>query len=316
MSSAYTEGSHCTACIRGFVVNPDEGDRVAVSWVQLSAPDRSIRFDAEWRRDPGYPNTDVGFPVAIPGGLQTPPAVVQLDDDPELEIVFATLTGNIHVLNHQGNPEPGWPVNIGFIGFDAPVAIGDLTGNGTPTIVAGALDGKVYAFDPAGDLKWSVGMNAQEQVYLSIGALGPPYARYVVATCGDELRASRYDGVAVSTLWGPVGDTITFGAAIGDIDNDGVGEAVIVAGDRVLAYRLDSATPVLSRQFPGEALFHSPSLADVDFDGDLEIAVATLSEEVYLIHHNGSDFAGWPITIPGEQLTGVAFAQIVGTCSC
>ena len=47
--------------------DPSRGDRLAVVWNQFHDDVWRVYFDAEWRRDPGYPNLEAGFPVELPG---------------------------------------------------------------------------------------------------------------------------------------------------------------------------------------------------------------------------------------------------------
>jgi len=200
--------------------------------------------------------------------------------------------------------------------FDAPVAVGDLVGNRVPSIVAGNATGQVYAFGPDGSLLsgWPVTMDDAADVFVSIGALGPPNPRYVVAVCGHEMRAIRYDGVDVSPLWGTFADVLIRPAAIGDVDSDGVAEIVTLKGSFFHVHNLNDFSSEAFRHFPGEFFSDAPTLADFDLDGTLEIAAPTMSGKMYLLNHDGSDFsASWPITVsPGIPLTAAALADFLG----
>jgi len=316
----FTENPWATfilASLNGLQVDPTRGNQVACVWIQSVDPDRRLRFDAEWRRDPGYGNTDVGFPLSLAGGGQTPPAIAEIDGDPFGEIVFATISGDIHVLNHNGTVVPGWPVNIGgTVPLDGPVAVGDLTGNGVPTIAIGDNNGQVFAYDPQGNLLpgWPVQMDSLKATFVSIGALGPPATRYVVAACSKEIRALRYDGEQAS-FWGNFTNEVSRPAAIGDVDNDGVNEVVTVKDDYVHVMRLHEGAPVSFRWWPlGKVFSDAPTLGDIDNDGDLEIAVPTTTGEMYLLNHDCTDYSvDWPITMPsGQSLTSACFANILG----
>jgi hypothetical protein len=297
--------------------DPTRGDRYAVAWADArGSGDYLLRFDAEWRRDPGYPNTDIGFPLAIPGG-QTPPAVAEVDGDAEKEIVFGTLDGNVWVVNHDGIVAPGWPVDIGTLPVDAPVAVADLVGNGEFTVVSGTANGQVYAIDPDGNVLpgWPYNMGTGAPVFVSIGALGPPRLHYVVAVSGTKMALIDYWGENFAPAWA----NIPFGvhmnsAAIGDVDNDGVSEIITAAGPNIYKHRMDNAA-FSGLQFPGETFSDSPTLADINGDNKLEIAAPTTSGKMYLLTHELANYsAAWPITVsPGTALTGAAFGQILGT---
>ncbi|MDH5271062.1 MAG: T9SS type A sorting domain-containing protein [Candidatus Krumholzibacteria bacterium] len=301
------------------VTDPSRGNRIAAVWFSYDATNTYLRFDAEWRRDFGYPNTDIGFPIAVQGGGQTPPAVAEVDGDPEKEIVFATLSGDVHVVNHDGTAVPGWPVNIGAIPFDAPVAVGDLVGNGDPVVVAGNGSGEVYAFDATGALLpgWPVDLGTGTGVYVSIGTLGPPSTRYVVALSNRTVAILDNSGTNVAPAWVPA--EIPFGvysrpAAIGDADNDGVTDIVSLAGPNVYYHSLNSPN-FSGQQFTGVTFSDAPTMADIDLDGILEIAAPTSDGKMYLFHKAGPSFStAWPITVsPGVALTSAAFGNILGT---
>ena len=98
------------------------------------------------------------------------PAIADLDGDGKLEIVFATWSGTVYVINAKGQDLPGWPRRLPLIPscsldpskltpppcmdtahdfargtFGAPVII-DMNKDGRPEIVVGAFDGNIYVF--------------------------------------------------------------------------------------------------------------------------------------------------------------------------
>ncbi|MFO0563263.1 MAG: S8 family serine peptidase [Polyangiales bacterium] len=89
------------------------------------------------------------------------PAIANIDDEPNVEIVLLGYGGNIYVFNHDGtayghgfprtlddvpssDTSPTRILDRGIAG--APVIV-DLDRNGRPEIVFGAFDGKLYALD-------------------------------------------------------------------------------------------------------------------------------------------------------------------------
>ena len=303
--------------------DPTRGDRLAAVWTErffdASGTHRRVRFDAEWFRDPGHPNLEPGFPVAVPGGGGggTPPAVVDVDGDGDLEIVYAVTDGYLCVVRNDGTDQPGWPLFLpDYIPIDAPVAVGDLTNDGIPEIVTGTSSGFVYAFSAAGDLLpgWPVDLETGEDAYVSIGALGPPYARYVIAVSGTVLKALKYDGVDVSPAWGTYVEHGTRPAAIGDVDGDGVNDIVTLTGSWYHVHRLDTGAPLWFRQFPGEQFSDAPTLADLDGDGTMEVVAPTDAGKLHVLRHDGTEYsAAWPFTAPsGQPLTGAALANLIG----
>ncbi len=91
---------------------------------------------------------------------------------------------------------------------------------------------------------------------------------------------------------------------LADLDGDGAEE--IIAGVDDDLYAISSTGILWKRAVEGLSNF-PPSVADVDGDGDLEIALATWSVNprgghLYLVDHNGGDVAGWPRNFSGNLL--------------
>jgi len=314
---------------RGFPVviasDPTRGNRAAMVWTIQNQDGGStdyLYFDAEWRGDPGYPNYDEGFPVTLASPTTSPPAVVNVDADPELEIVFSDAAGDVQIYDHDGAPTPGWPVHVGARPPNAPVVVGDIDADGSPEIVAGTSDGRVFMLRPDGTVKtgFPVDLGTDADTYVAMGTFGAPYYRLIVAVSGRKLFVLDRLGRSVGNNY-PVTFTAdhSCGPAIGDVDNDGVTEIVTARANWVHVHSLASASPKMYRNLGTEVASDAPTLADLDLDGDLEIAVPTQDGDVYLMHHDGTDFEAdppysWPFTAAsGSPVNSVAFANNLST---
>lgn len=303
----------------GLGLDPSRSYRAAQAWPVVQSSDTdSLMFDAEWRGDPGYPNMENGFPVNLGALSKSPPAVVDLDGDGDLEIVFSDTNDNLQVFHHDGTILSGWPVNVGTVLSTSPVAIGDLEGNGNLRIVCGTNDGRVFAYDTAGNIApgdWPFATIDGEPAFVSIGSLGGMYPRLVAVCSGDKLEFVDYAGRRASgTGWFgfPWGDTFTEPVAIGDVDGDGDSEAVGCIGNRVFAVSAESGT-VFASAVPS-IVSDAVTLGDLDLNGDVEIVIPTEDGDLYVKDGDGSPFPGaWPFsTGSGYRLTSAAIGDMLG----
>ncbi len=301
-------------------LNPAEGDRAALlDTHNLHSAADTVYFDAEWRRDPGYPVTEEGFPVHIPYAPKSDPALADMDGDGDLEIVYCDEGDRIVVLRNDGSHLPGWPVLVPGVLSDGAVAVGDLNLDGSPTVAVGTGDGLVFAYTHEGELLhgFPYAMPDASPVFVSMAALGPPYPRVIVAVGGDKARFIGTRGQQIQNVFGwNFGTALPIGPwAAGDVDLDGSTELVGTMSDRLFVIDRLNAVTELSLTLPA-APSNTVSLADVDRDGDLEIAVPLSDGTLYLYDHDGTVHAGWPYTsATGAPLSAVAVANCLGTSS-
>lgn len=211
-----------------------------------------------------------GFPVTVGGYATHTPAVADLDCDGDIEIVITGQRSDLYVYRSDGILETGWPQNLDDDdGASSSPVLADLDNDGDLEIVVGTFK----------DLN---------------GNNGYILARVYVF----HHDGTRYDG------W-PVYDVDTYGVlsspAIGDIDNDGRLEIIVAGRNTSNIYAWDDDGTIVPG-FPvtlSGLIESSPTLADVDNDNDLEIFIATSSEKVYGLHHDGTFLAGWPQNMGG-----------------
>ena len=217
------------------------------------------------------------WPLNVHDACWSTPVVGDIDKDGEVEIVIGYDTtagifdhangGRMTMLDQNGNVKHNWPYQIDQTFYSSP-AVGDINGDGIYEIVSGTgsywtnADGSlrgahVYCWDPYGTLRWR----------------------------------SDIGGVATSS------------PALADIDGDGKLETIIGAWDGKV-YCLDEngyhqwSTMLVDRdgnsfETMGKtaAVKSSPTVADIDGDGDLEILIGWLWE-VIILDHNGNQLTG------------------------
>ena len=264
-SNGFSEGTYSTACAAD--LNNDGRQEIV-----YSAWDHNIYVRDALTGDLFNSN----WPLNVHDSVWSSPVVVDIDQDGVKDIVASYDTtagifdhrngGRMTVFDHNGNHKAGWPYQIDQTFYSSP-AVGDLDGDGVYEIVSGTgsywrndgqLRGRyVYCWDPYGHLKW------------------------------------RAD----------IGHVATSSPALADIDNDGKLEVIIGAWDGKI-YCLDEngylqwSTTLYDRDGNsysnlGEvaAVKASPTVADIDGDGDLEVLVSFLWE-VVVLDHNGTQLTG------------------------
>jgi len=242
------------------------------------APSRGLAFtdlDRDGRLDIVVSSTDKkvyawdvtgallpGFPVTTIEKGQTAPSVADLDGDGDIEIVQFTrgLTsgGRFYILDHQGNPLPGFPKSLNNNNVDGSPALADL--------------------DDDGFLEVLVPERAYPIGYLHV----------------FEVDGSEWGGqwpVALDHV--PTGTS-----AVGDLDADGALEIVHLSYTSLYVLETDGTPLAgWPKQIPNANFsYQSPALADLDGDGDLEIVVGAHQSAAgcYVFHHTGEPVPGWP----------------------
>ncbi len=305
----------------GFGLDESHNQQVCVVWPKASPtqnPDYYY-FDAEWKSEPGNPNLMPGFPVEFGSVLRSAPALVDLDNDGDQEILFVDYGHSLFAYHHDGTLVNGWPVSVPETPSNSPVAIGDLNGDGQMTVVVGTHDGKVYAYDPSGNVLsgFPFQMPYSHPVFVSIGALGGSSARTIVCGSRGNIRYLDNQGQNPNGAvgWNLLDQRISYPAAIGDIDGDGVSEIAMPGTDKVFVVEMESTIPKWYLSMDAE-ISDAPTMADFDLDGDVEVVVPCVNGTLQIKNDDGSNLPGFPIASgSGLPLSSAALAQIRGTSS-
>jgi hypothetical protein len=258
---------------------------------------------------------------------------------------------------HGGGAYPYWEPDGYSDGVFSTPAIGDIDGDEEPDIVYGGFDKCIYAWHADGtpvdgwwnttydvparcmpDTIWSspalVDLDGDWVLDIVIGTdVHPLYA-------GGSVWAFKGDN---TELWHTdTTQTMMSSPAVGDINDDGYPEIVIgtgnyypqgylgVDGHKVYAFdRFGNNLPGWPRPTAGD-MYASPSLADLDGDGTLEIMIGCGTEVhydpsfpgfcnyLYAWNHDGTTVPNYPTTIrranpwpAGESPTGMPYGPVL-----
>lgn len=207
---------------------------------------------------------------------------------------------------------PGFPFFLGASGESSP-KLADIDGDGTRDIVVGTSDGKLHVLS----------MASGKPAYVK----GFPFAVDPIDGLNPKvtpnyLAAPGYSSPDSLVAKGSAGEAISPTPAIADMDGDGkldivvttyTGTLYVVKNDgTVLAgwpQRLPNVpscpdgqpkptTPCMDTATRiARGAFGSPSLADMNGDGKLEIVQAAFDGKVYVFKADGSPLDGWPVAV-------------------
>ena len=232
------------------------------------------------------PPIAAGWPNLLTLESANSPSIGNLDDDGDLEIVI----GNdfLYVFHHDGQEArdgDGEPLTWGVFttegqDFFGPAALAKIDGDTGLEIIAAAYTSKlVYVFDGDGNVL-------------------PGWPRPTI----DNVRA---------------------GTVAGDIDGDGSPEVIAIDQDAYLYVWRANGTEFMDgdsnpgtdgvfRRLPDTPWWQvqTPSVADLDGDGDEEILVAAQDSTLHVFEDDGSYAPGWPRQLADFAGGGLAIGDI------
>ncbi len=207
-------------------------------------------------------------------------------------------------------------------------AVGDLDGDLYPEIVVGtqSIDGKVVAVKRTGQVVagWPRPTGGQVSASPALADLdGDGRYEVIIASESDSVfiwrgNGTRYPGwpqpAVVNSAYGHTSSPV-----VADLDGNGQLDILFAANDgRVHAWnrqgqRLAGWTAVTFAPGYGEDYTQAtPTVADVDGDGQLEVLLGAEDRKIYGWNHNGTELAGFPLTTGGEIRGAVSLFDVDG----
>ena len=228
-----------------------------------------------------------GFPIDL--GLHwfsATPGLADVDGDGDLEIFYGGIAW-FHAFHHDGSPVAGWPVSLSggsSNSSDTSPAIGDLGNDGDLEIVLTTFDGRVFAWHDDGTTVtgFPVDLGAIAQRGPSLADLDGDADLEILQSARETklLHALEHDG-SERPGWPVPVDAQQYlnEVSAADLDGDGVVEVVTGFGyyspprhSDVTVFHPDGTTPAGWPIEVSGVIYGTPSLGDLDGDGQAEIA--------------------------------------------
>ncbi|MGQ9678867.1 MAG: FG-GAP repeat domain-containing protein [bacterium] len=297
--------------LRVEMTGPEDSLPGISGWHEVTIPSSPSASD-EIRIMPGWPkkvSSNAGFSPCR--GV----ALADFDDDGRLEVIMPTTAGQLHVWRADGSYYPGWPRSFNGMGQYA-AAVADIDWDGEYEIVictrGMTSGGAVYVFREDGTVKsgWPftglvngnfadsptlADIDNDDTLEIIVGERDYPIG---------HLHVLRTNGVEQPGAWPcSLNHVPALGAAVGDLNIDGVPEIVYASYSSLYVFRSDGTVlpgwPITNPN-GGSFSYQSPALADIDNDDTLEIVVAYHggSSGITAFRYNGIQVSGWPYSFP------------------
>lgn len=235
----------------------NDGITPDTSWYPYSPGTEGIDWDVLWKFDTGGP-------------VWSSPALGDVDNDGEIEVVIGSQDNYIYILNSKTGALEYKYLTGGIV--DSTAALADIDGDGYLEIVIGSADNKVYSLQwdgSTGTVEWSFTTGGPVYSSPAIGDIDGD-GSYEIVVGSEDNKVYGLSATGGMEWSYSTGGSVTSSPALA---NRGTGGLDVYVGsyDGYL-YLIDGNTGnLIDRFLTFGPLYTSPSVADADSDGKLEI---------------------------------------------
>ncbi len=252
-----------------------------------------------------------GWPFVVGGASTSSPVLVNIDANPDKEIVFGDPSGNLRAVKTDGTLLPGFPINVGC-GVVGSLAMSDVNNDGLKDFAASLQNNSIMLFNQNGTTHWTVPAGGTLRSGPVIADLAMSNQRKVIAvTQTGSLVVLNPDGSAYTNFPVSLGGACLGTPAIADLNGDGNHE-IIVATLNGNLHAISSATgqylPGFPVTMPGGS--QNPiTIANLDGDEYPEIIVTT-STAGYILAYNHDGTVHFEKNVGCQIKTGAVVADV------
>ena len=282
---------------------------------------------------------DITYTTFAPGfgprAAFSSPGVADVTGDGVPEVVVGGMDGCVRILRLSGAPSTGC-LGVGPAAIQSSPTLVDWNGDGVRDIIVSSVGGGIYGLTGTGGLLFAFPTTGGVIATPAVGDIdGDGQLDIAVATWGQRITVYRHDGSQMFSRL--IYDTSWSTPALADLDGDGRLE-VIVGGDMDPANAATRLSPELAgggilwavhsdgsdvagfpRHLSDQVIWSSPSVADLNEDGLLDIVVGTgenfgpnVGRTLFAVDRNGNALPGWPVAMPGVTMGSPAIADLDG----
>lgn len=256
------------------------------------------------------------FVVSTPGGVSVAPAFVNWGGAADA-IIFGTALNRILAIDGAtGVALTGWPVNTGGSVSSNPT-VWDVDFDGSPEVLVGADDGKLYALESNGGpvSGWPITLGGMIRSGPSLHDVtgDPAYEIVVGTTAPNALHVLDRTGAERIGWPKTMPAALEASPALSDLDGNGKAEIVIGCDDStVYAFKGDGdALGGWPIRVDGMVV-SQPAIADLDGNGVRDVICGSADGKVHAWSASGVPIPGWPVTTSGGVRSSPVLADLDG----